>query len=121
MSLVKSKHTGPERAVRKILSGLGYRYRLHRADLPGKPDIAFSSRRKVVFVHGCYWHGHKCRLGRIPKSRVKFWTDKINGNHARDLKNRRKLARLGWGVLVLWECQLSNTGSVVNRLRKFLK
>jgi DNA mismatch endonuclease (patch repair protein) len=121
MSLVKSRDTVPERTVRKIITELGYRYRLHRTDLPGKPDIVFPSRQKIVFVHGCYWHGHKCSLGRIPKSRVDFWMNKIAGNRTRDLKNRRKLGKLGWETLAVWECQLSNTDSVAKRLRKFLK
>jgi|SRR3989344_7321863 len=120
MSLVRSKNTGPERYVRGILAQHGYRYRIHRNDLPGKPDIVFPGRRKIVFVHGCYWHGHKCKLGRIPKTRIAFWTNKITGNSQRDRKNRRKLAGMGWKVLAIWECQLRDKTTVEGRLVRFL-
>jgi DNA mismatch endonuclease (patch repair protein) len=99
---------------------MGYRYRLHRADLPGKPDLVFAGRRKVLFVHGCFWHGHKCPLGRIPKSRVEFWTDKIIGNRERDIGNLGKLKALGWDCLVVWECQLKDDQALGERIRKFL-
>jgi DNA mismatch endonuclease, patch repair protein len=90
MSLVRSKHTKPELFVRRLVHGLGYRYRLHQPDLPGRPDLVFRSKRKVVFVHGCFWHGHKCKLGRMPKSRLDYWTLKITGNHQRDTLTLRR-------------------------------
>jgi DNA mismatch endonuclease, patch repair protein len=94
MSLVRSKDTKPELLVRRLVHGLGYRYRLHQADLPGRPDLVFRSKRKVVFVHGCFWHGHKCRLGRLRKSRLSYWTQKISGNRQRDSLTVRRLRRM---------------------------
>jgi len=120
MAKVRSKNTKPEMTVRKLIYSLGYRYRLHRKELPGKPDIVFVSRKKVIFVNGCFWHGHHCSLGRIPKSRVDFWVNKINGNNKRDKTNIRKLKRLGWKVLVLWECQLKSNEKMILKIRKFL-
>lgn len=106
MSLVRSKDTKPEMIVRRILHAKGYRYRLHRHDLPGKPDIVFPARNKVIFVQGCFWHGHKCRLGRIPKSRVEFWRNKIENNAKRDSVAKSELKKLGWSILYVWECEL---------------
>ncbi len=120
MGRVHGKNTRPEMTVRRLVHGMGYRYRLHRADLPGKPDLVFPGRRKVLFVHGCFWHGHKCALGRIPKSRVEFWTDKIVTNKTRDEKNLEKLKALGWDCLVVWECQLKSIEPLQQLIRKFL-
>lgn len=120
MSKVRSKDTKPEKFVRKIVHGLGFRYRLHVGKLPGKPDLVFSSRSKVIFVNGCFWHGHSCKLGRIPKSRVDFWLDKISNNRLRDKRNVRKLKKLGWQVLILWECQLADNQKIRNRIIHFL-
>ena len=99
MQAVKSMHTKPEMAVRRLLHRMGYRYRLHRKDLPGRPDIAFGSRRKAVFVHGCFWHGHGCAKGRLPKSRLDYWQPKIAQNVERDRTKREQLEALGWDFL----------------------
>ena len=124
MQAVKSKNTKPEMAIRRLLHAAGYRYRLHRKDLPGRPDIVFVSRRKIVLVHGCFWHGHKCELGdRPPKSNVAFWEEKFRKNKERDIRNRRKLRRMGWQVFVVWECQMKprRCEGLKKRLLKFLE
>jgi DNA mismatch endonuclease (patch repair protein) len=124
MSRVKAKNTKPEIAVRKLVYGLGYRYRLHARDLPGSPDLVFRQRQKVIFVHGCFWHRHPatgCKLARVPKSRVSFWRDKLEGNHKRDSENIRKLRKNGWKVLQIWECELTNLDRVQQRLNLFLR
>ena len=121
MSLVRSKHTKPELLVRRLVHRMGYRYRLHQADLPGIPDLVFRSRRKVVLVHGCFWHGHKCRLGRMPKSRLDYWSPKITGNRERDIRTLRDLRGMHWRVLVLWECQLHELGTVAKKIQNFLE
>ena len=120
MARVKGRDTKPELIVRKTLWRLGARYRLHRRDLPGSPDIVLPGRRLVVFVHGCFWHGHDCRLGRIPKSRVEYWEQKIAGNRERDARNLRSLSGMHWKCLVLWECQLKDDGALADRIRRFL-
>ena len=107
MRAVKSKDTKPELALRKALHALGYRYRLNVNDLPGKPDLVFPKYRTVIFVHGCFWHGHTCKRGkRIPKSNTTYWTEKIARNKARDKKNAAELRKLGWRVITIWECRL---------------
>lgn len=122
MSLVRSKDTGPEILVRGLVSHLGYRYRLHRHDLPGSPDLVFPARQKVIFVHGCFWHRHACPSGRrMPKSRVDFWTEKLIGNRRRDERIKRQLQRLGWRVLTVWECQLKNPAKVMRRIEQFIR
>jgi DNA mismatch endonuclease (patch repair protein) len=120
MSKVRSKDTKPEMFVRRLVYGMGYRYRLHDGKLPGKPDLTFSSRRKVIFVHGCFWHGHDCQLGRIPKSRVEFWVGKIETNRSRDEANIEKLGRLGWKSQVVWECQLRDADRLAGKIKRFL-
>ncbi|HVX87086.1 MAG TPA: very short patch repair endonuclease [Phycisphaerae bacterium] len=121
MSLVKSKNTRPELLVRKIIHRMGYRYRLHKSDLAGSPDIVFTSRRKVIFIHGCFWHRHNCANGRrLPRSRVEFWENKLKGNRKRDLRNIRSLKRDGWKILVVWECQIA-TPAFETKLHQFLK
>lgn len=123
MSRVRGRDTGPEMIVRRLTHALGYRYRLHRRDLPGKPDLVFATRRKVIFVHGCFWHRHDdsaCKLARIPKSRLDFWRPKLDENAIRDLKNQEKLEALGWQILVLWECELKNLPSVKRKIAVFL-
>lgn len=110
----------PERTVRSMLHGLGYRFRIHRKDLPGKPDIVFGPRKKIVFVHGCFWHGHRCRKGRLPKSNAGFWRSKIEANRARDKKNTRALKVLGWDVLTVWQCELKDLLAVRRRIVDFL-
>ncbi|WP_281990738.1 very short patch repair endonuclease [Sulfitobacter geojensis] len=108
MSGIRGKDTKPEIIVRRLLYRLGYRFRLHRKDLPGRPDIVLPKWRKVVFVNGCYWHGHgDCHLFRAPKTRTEFWTTKIASNRARDQRNYAELVGAGWGVVVIWECAVS--------------
>jgi DNA mismatch endonuclease (patch repair protein) len=121
MALVRGKNTRPELAVRKLVFSLGYRYRLHARDLPGNPDMVFRNRRKVVFIHGCFWHRHTaCALARLPKSRLDFWLPKLEGNKERDKRNKKALVRDGWKVLTIWECQLGNMGRLETTIRRFL-
>lgn len=121
MRAVKSGDTKPEMLVRRLVHALGYRYRLHRADLPGKPDLAFSSRRKVIFVHGCFWHGHDCPRGaRMPKSNTDYWRRKITRNQERDQLNLAALSRQGWDVLIVWECQTKDLETLERCLSDFL-
>lgn len=121
MASIRSVDTRPERALRRLVHGMGYRYRLHRRDLPGKPDLVFRSRRAVVFVHGCFWHGHEgCSLARLPKSRVDFWKKKLDGNRERDSRVIAELKAMGWRVLVVWECELKDLGTLATRVRHFL-
>ncbi len=121
MRLVRSTDTKPELLVRRLAYGMGFRYRLHVRDLPGVPDLVFRSRKKAIFVHGCFWHGHSCRLGdRTPKSHVTYWEQKIARNSERDALNQRKLRDLGWDHLVLWECELKNEIALAQRIRSFL-
>jgi DNA mismatch endonuclease (patch repair protein) len=119
MAAVKSKDTGPERAVRKILHALGHRYRLHRRDLPGTPDIAMIGRRKAIFVHGCFWHGHGCSKGRLPKTEGTFWSAKVERNRARDTMSLARLSEMGWSVLTIWQCELKDVAALTARLRAF--
>lgn len=122
MRAVRAKDTRPELAVRRIVSDLGYRYRLHQKSLPGKPDVSFPSRRKAIFVHGCFWHGHaRCPKARLPKSRVDFWADKLRRNKERDTRNIKDLKRKGWSVLVIWQCQLARPERVERRIKRFLQ
>lgn len=118
MSQVRSKNTAPELIVRKILTELGLRYRLHADALPGKPDIANHSHKWVVFVHGCFWHGHSCRRGTRPTSNKRFWNSKLSRNKERDRENQRKLRAGGWRVIVIWQCELSAPRRVERRLAK---
>jgi DNA mismatch endonuclease (patch repair protein) len=120
MSRVGSKDTTPELSVRRLLHGLGYRYRLHAKRLPGSPDLCFPARRRVIFVHGCYWHGHDCRWGRLPKSRVEYWEAKIAANRRRDLDRIADLAGLGWSSLVIWQCETRDTAALTAKLVAFL-
>jgi DNA mismatch endonuclease, patch repair protein len=121
MRSVKTKNTTPEIAVRKMLFAAGYRFRLHRRDLPGSPDIVLPARRAVVFVNGCFWHAHQCRRGLAPETRTEFWNLKRAGNVRRDARNRRSLRRLGWRTVVVWECQLRKDYAIVlRRLMRFL-
>jgi DNA mismatch endonuclease (patch repair protein) len=121
MRRVKGKDTTPELAVRKALTGLGARYRLHRKDLPGKPDIVLPGRRLALFVHGCFWHGHDCARGaRVPKQNRDYWVGKVARNRARDAVNREALAALGWRVETIWECDLKDAAALEARLRALL-
>lgn len=124
MALIGGKNTKPELLVRKLARSFGYGTRFHATDLPGKPDIVFPKLRKVIFVHGCYWHRHPrrdCPLARLPKSKLGFWVPKLTDNHKRDLRNIAKLHREKWGVCVVWECQLKNTVSLARRIERFLE
>lgn len=123
MSLIRSRNTGPEWQVRRLVHGLGYRYRLHGADLPGRPDLVFSKRRCVIFVHGCFWHQHpsrRCKLARMPKSRLEFWKPKLERNAERDRENLAALEAAGWRSLVIWECELREPATVVDRIEALL-
>lgn len=123
MSRIRNKGTKPEWAVRRLVHGMGYRYRLHRRDLPGIPDLVFPGRKKVIFIHGCFWHRHpdpECRLARLPKSRLDFWKPKLEANRNRDLENIRKLSALGWRVFLVWECELGDKEQLGNKLKSFL-
>lgn len=121
MQAVRRRDTGAEMRVRRTLHGLGYRFRLHRQDLPGEPDIVFPRRRKIVLVHGCFWHGHEgCRRAKLPINNVETWRSKINGNRARDDKNVAALRELGWDVFIVWECETHNLEALAVCLDRFL-
>ncbi|PDT48170.1 very short patch repair endonuclease [Sinorhizobium fredii] len=124
MSRVRGRDTKPEMFVRRVAHCMGYRFRLHRRELPGVPDLVFPSRRKVIFVHGCFWHRHSdpdCRLARMPKSRLDFWVTKLENNRKRDEIHLTRLADLGWESLVIWECQIRDRETLQARIREFLK
>lgn len=121
MSRISGKDTAPEISVRRLLHAMGYRFRLHSKDLPGKPDIVLPRHRKIVLVHGCFWHSHAgCPRAALPTSNEEFWEKKINGNRARDQRVRRDLKKAGWDVLVLWQCQLKNVDALTRCLVRFL-
>jgi DNA mismatch endonuclease, patch repair protein len=120
MASVHTRDTGAEKAVRSIVHRLGYRYSLARRDLPGKPDLVFVGRRKVIFVHGCFWHGHSCRYGRLPKSRLDYWKPKIAVNKARDRKQANGLRKAGWSVMIVWQCQLRKKDVLEARIEGFV-
>ena len=122
MRAVKGSDTAPEMYVRRMVHGLGFRYGLHSAKLPGKPDLVLTSRRKIIFVHGCFWHGHKCARGnRAPKVNATYWHAKIAGNQARDRTTKSKLKAAGWRVLVVWECETKKQKALTQKLVSFLK
>lgn len=121
MGRIRSKDTAPELAVRRILFAAGYRYRLHDARLPGRPDLVFSRRRKAVFVHGCFWHQHEnCRDAYLPATRVEYWLPKLQRNIDRDRENRSEIAALGWTSIVVWECETGDEAALRCRLARFL-
>jgi DNA mismatch endonuclease (patch repair protein) len=121
MARVRSKDTAPELVVRRLVFAMGYRYRLHSKRLPGRPDLVFAGLRKVIFVHGCFWHRHRgCALARLPKSRTEFWVPKLEANRKRDERDKRALVRGGWKVLMIWECQLKNKSHLQKRVLRFL-
>jgi DNA mismatch endonuclease, patch repair protein len=120
MKSVGSHDTGPELIVRRLLYGLGYRYRLHLRDVPGRPDIVFPGRRKVIFIHGCFWHGHDCDKGKLPKSHTEYWTAKIRANQERDARVIASLEHACWQTLSIWQCELKNLDEVGRVLRGFL-
>jgi len=122
MSRVGCINTMPELVVRKLLFSLGFRYRLHDARLPGRPDIVFRGRCKAIFVNGCFWHGHEgCRYGRLPKSRIEFWAGKIERNRERDRQNEDRLREMGWRSLTVWQCELKNLEELSKKLYDFLE
>lgn len=122
MGQVKSKGMKPEMQVRRLLHGLGYRYRLHRTDLPGRPDLVFPARHKIVFVNGCFWHYHSgCPRVRIPATNRDYWLAKLERNRARDERNLRLLEESGWAVTTVWECQLRDLATTTERLIAFLE
>jgi DNA mismatch endonuclease (patch repair protein) len=118
MSKVGTKNTKPELFVRRLIHSMGFRYRLHRKDLPGKPDIVFQKYKKVIFVNGCFWHGHKnCKKAQLPKSNIDYWSFKINENKKRDRKNIENLNKLGWDNLIIWQCQLKEKNKIILKKR----
>lgn len=124
MALIRGKGSKAELRVRRLVHGMGFRFRLHSRALPGAPDMVFASRRKAIFVHGCFWHRHpdpNCPLARLPKSRHDFWVPKLEGNRQRDLRTVSALADLGWGALEVWECELRYEASIGNKIRTFLE
>lgn len=121
MSLIRGTGSAPEMKLRRLVHRMGFRYRLHVKELPGKPDLVFPSRCAVIFMHGCFWHRHKgCKLARLPKSKLEFWKPKLEANTKRDLHNQRQLKALGWRVLVVWECEMADTERVSAIVREFL-
>ena len=121
MARVKGKNTKPELIVRRMVHGMGHRYRLHEKDLLGKPDLVFKSKRKIIFVHGCFWHGHDCRAGRNhPASNLDYWNAKLERNMKRDANNLKTLKREGWRVLIIWECEIKDAQKLRARLERFL-
>lgn len=122
MRAVRSRDTKPERAVRKILHTIAPGYRLDRKDIPGRPDVAYMGRKRAIFVHGCFWHGHDCKRGaRVPKDNRDYWLAKIGRNRARDAKTLEELAEKGWGACVIWECELKDTAVLREKLQAFLQ
>jgi DNA mismatch endonuclease (patch repair protein) len=121
MSRIRSAHTKPEVEVRRVTHALGFRFRLHRRDLPGVPDLVFPRLKCIIFVHGCFWHQHSCSAGHIPKSRVSYWTTKLRGNVIRNANDISKLRRRGWRVLVVWECQTKDAKKLSKSLSRFLR
>lgn len=121
MQSVKSADTGPEIAVRKLLFSRGYRFRLHCGSLPGKPDIVFPGKRKAIFVHGCFWHGHNCAKGRAPKSRHDYWLPKLEANAERDRRKTAEIEASGWSVLVVWQCETADVDRLARKLVAFIE
>lgn len=121
MRRIRSKNTIHELLIRRLIFKMGFRYRLHGKNLPGKPDLVFANRKKVIFVHGCFWHQHKnCIDSHIPKSNTEYWLSKLQRNKIRDKENQSKLKKLGWSFLILWECQLRHTGRLTEKIKKFM-
>lgn len=120
MARIKGRDTSPEKAVRSLLHSMGYRFRLHRRDLPGNPDIVLPGRGAVVLVHGCFWHGHTCKDGRRPRSNSEYWERKLSGNIERDARNARELRRQGWKRIVVWSCELQKMDRLRKRMARLL-
>lgn len=123
MAAIRSKNTKPEVLLRKALFASGFRFRIHVKTLPSAPDVVLPKYKSIILVHGCFWHGHFCKISRIPKSNIKFWENKIYGNQARDLKAKTALKKLGWRVLIVWECSLNkkNFPKTFNKILKWLE
>ncbi|MFI5294391.1 MAG: very short patch repair endonuclease [Thermodesulfovibrionales bacterium] len=122
MSRIKGADTAPERLVRSLVHMMGYRFRLHRKDLPGSPDIVLPRHHKIIFVHGCFWHGHKpCKRGALPESNKEFWISKISKNKERDQRTAKQLKKMGWQVLVIWQCQTKNIEKLKGNIIDFMK
>ena len=122
MRRITKRDTKPELALRRLIHRMGYRYRLYRTDLPGTPDLVFPSRKKVIFLHGCFWHQHKpCTLARMPKSRLSYWGPKLARNVERDHETRNSLSHLGWTSLVIWECEVSHAERITGKVKRFLQ
>ena len=120
MQAVGTKDTTPELTVRRLLHSMGYRYRLHRKDLPGTPDIVFPSRKVAIFVHGCFWHSHGCKKGQPPKSRLNYWQPKLAKNVERDRTKQEHLEALGWRILIVWQCETTDLEELASKLRRTL-
>ncbi len=121
MSRIRGKNTRPEIIVRSLVHRMGYRYGLNKRNLSGQPDIVLTCHKKIIFIHGCFWHMHKCRYGKVvPQTHKKFWQTKRLGNVVRDRKNIKELKSLGWKVLVIWECQTKNISKLTQKLKTFL-
>jgi DNA mismatch endonuclease (patch repair protein) len=121
MRSVRGTNTKPELLVRRLVTALGFRYRIHRRDIPGTPDLAFIGRGKVIFVHGCFWHGHDCPRGkRVPRTNTQYWVSKIGRNQERDRQTKQRLESQGWLVLEIWECETKDELTVKEKLRSFL-
>jgi DNA mismatch endonuclease (patch repair protein) len=121
MSSVGTRNTGPEMTLRRALHRLGFRYRTNHPDLPGRPDIVFPRLKKAIFVHGCFWHGHRCRKGRLPKSRLGYWGQKIEANRQRDRRSLRLLRKSGWSAFVVWQCGLKDLEMAIPEILRFLQ
>lgn len=122
MRRIRSKGMKPEMLVRRLVHGLGYRYRLHIGNLPGRPDLVFASRHKVIFVHGCFWHQHEdCPISRLPKSRQDYWIPKLERNKQRDEQHKVQLRKLGWKSLIVWECETEKLNKLTKKLQCFLE
>jgi DNA mismatch endonuclease (patch repair protein) len=122
MSRIRSKDSKPELLIRRLVWSLGYRYRLHSKKLPGRPDMVFPGRKKIIFIHGCFWHQHEnCRQYRMPRSKLDFWLPKLESNRLRDARVREELISAGWKVLIVWECQLKEIGELTSNIRSFME
>ncbi len=121
MRAIRSKNMQPELTVRRLVHSLGYRFRLHQTNLAGKPDLVFAKRNKVIFVHGCFWHSHNCEKAHVPRSNKEYWRVKLSRNRQRDKKNLKGLRSAGWGVLVVWECEIASTQRLSAQIRRFLQ
>lgn len=121
MKRIPGKNTIPELIVRKLVFSLGYRYRLHGKNLPGKPDIVFPGRKKVIFIHGCFWHYHNCKKGTPPKSNLDYWLPKLQENRRRDARIQKLITLMGWEILVIWQCQIRDTDNLTKKIISFLE